>query len=302
MGYVLEEARVAAQVVLGRIPVPRIRSTKFPGGETVPVLGQGTWRMGEDTRKRESEVAALRTGIDLGMTLIDTAEMYASGGAERVVGEAIAGRRDQVFVVTKFYPQNATREGMAAACDRSLRRLDTEQIDLYLLHWRGDVPLKETLAGFEDLLEAKKIRYAGVSNFDVDDMMELARLKGGLERIVTNEVLYNLERRGIEWDLLPWMRKRHRPIIAYSPVEEGLLAHPHHVLKKVAERHDATPAQIALAWVIRDDGVIAIPKAAEVKHLRENRGAADIKLTKRDLEELDESFPAPGGKKPLETR
>jgi len=282
--------------------VPRIRSTKFPGGETVPVLGQGTWRMGEDKRKRESEVAALRTGIDLGMALIDTAEMYASGGAERVVGEAIAGRRDQVFIVTKFYPQNATREGMAAACDRSLRRLDTEQIDLYLLHWRGDVPLKETLAGFEDLLEAKKIRYAGVSNFDVDDMMELARLKGGLERIVTNEVLYNLERRGIEWDLLPWMRKRHRPIIAYSPVEEGLLAHPHRALKKVAERHDATPAQIALAWVIRDDGVIAIPKAAEVKHVRENRGAADIKLTKRDLEELDESFPSPDGRKPLETR
>jgi diketogulonate reductase-like aldo/keto reductase len=295
-------AQVAAQVVLGRIPVPRIRSTKFPGGETVPVLGQGTWRMGDDTRKRESEVAALRTGIDLGMTLIDTAEMYASGGAERVVGEAIAGRRDQVFVVTKFYPQNATREGMAAACDRSLRRLDISQIDLYLLHWRGDVPLKETLAGFEDLLEAKKIRYAGVSNFDVDDMMELARLKGGLERIVTNEVLYNLERRGIEWDLLPWMRKRHRPIIAYSPVEEGLLAHPHPVLKRVAERHDATPAQIALAWVIRDDGVIAIPKAAEVKHVRENRGAADIKLTNRDLEELDESFPPPDGKKSLETR
>jgi len=283
-------------------PVPRIRSTKFPGGETVPVLGQGTWRMGEEKKKRASEIAALRTGIDLGMTLIDTAEMYANGGAERVVGEAIAGRRDQVFVVTKFYPENATREGMAAACDRSLRRLDISQIDLYLLHWRGDVPLKETLAGFEDLLEAKKIRYAGVSNFDVDDLMELARLKGGLERVVTNEVLYNLERRGIEWDLLAWMRKRHRPIIAYSPVEEGLLAHPHPVLKRVAERHKATPVQIALAWVIREDGVIAIPKAADPKHVRENRGAADIKLTKRDLEELDESFPPPDGKKPLETR
>ena len=268
----------------------------------MPVLGQGTWRMGEDKRKRASEVAALRTGIDLGMTLIDTAEMYANGGAERVVGEAIAGRRDQVFVVTKFYPQNATREGMAAACDRSLRRLDIEQIDLYLLHWRGDVPLKETLAGFADLLEAKKIRYAGVSNFDVDDVTELARLKGGLERIVTNQVLYNLERRGIEWDLLPWMRKRHRPVIAYSPVEEGLLTHPHPVLKGVAERHDATTAQVALAWVIRDDGVVAIPKAADPKHVRENRGAADIKLTKRDLDELDESFPAPEGRKPLESR
>jgi diketogulonate reductase-like aldo/keto reductase len=282
--------------------VTRIRSTKFPGGETVPVLGQGTWRMGEDKKKRASEVAALRAGIDLGMTLIDTAEMYANGGAERVVGEAIAGRRDQVFVVTKFYPQNATRDGMSAACDRSLRRLDIAQIDLYLLHWRGDVPLKETIAGFEDLLDAKKIRYAGVSNFDVDDMTELARLKGGLERVVTNEVLYNLERRGVEWDLMPWMRKRHRPIVAYSPVEEGLLAHPHPVLKRVAERHDATPVQVALAWVIREDGVIAIPKAADPKHVRENRGAADIKLTKRDLEELDESFPPPGGKKPLETR
>jgi diketogulonate reductase-like aldo/keto reductase len=280
----------------------RIRSTTLPSGETVPVLGQGTWRMGEDKSKRAREVAAMRTGIELGMTLIDTAEMYANGGAERVVGEAIAGQRDQVFVVTKFYPQNATRERMAAACDRSLRRLGIEQIDLYLLHWRGDVPLKETLAGFEDLLEAKKIRQAGVSNFDVDDMTELARLKNGLARIVANEVLYNLERRGSEWDLLPWMRKRHRPIIAYSPVEEGLLGHPHPVLKRVAERHEATPAQIALAWVIREDGVIAIPKAADLKHLRENRGAADIKLSKRDLEELDESFPAPDGKKPLEAR
>jgi diketogulonate reductase-like aldo/keto reductase len=258
--------------------------------------------MGEDKSKRNNEIAALRTGIELGMTLIDTAEMYADGGAEGLVGEAIADRRGQVFIVTKFYPHNATRERMAAACDRSLRRLAIDQIDLYLLHWRGDVPLKETLAGFDDLLEAKKIRYAGVSNFDVDDMSELARLKDGLDRIVANEVLYNLERRGIEWDLVPWMRKRHRPVIAYSPVEEGLLAHPHHALKRLAERHDATPAQIALAWVIREDGVIAIPKAADVKHVRENRGAADIRLTKRDLEELDESFPPPDGKKPLEMR
>ena len=288
--------------MLDRSRMSRIRSTKLPSGEAVPVLGQGTWRMGEDRSKRTKEVAALRTGIELGMTLIDTAEMYADGGAERVVGEAMAGVRDQVFVVTKFYPQSATRDRMAAACDRSLRRLDVEQIDLYLLHWRGDVPLEETLAGFDDLLGAKKIRYAGVSNFDVDDLTELARLKGGLERIVTEEVLYNLERRGIEWDLLPWMRKRHRPIIAYSPVEEGLLAHAHPVLKRLAERHDATPVQVALAWVIREDGVVAIPKAADPKHVRENRGAADIKLTKRDLAELDESFPPPNGKKPLEMR
>jgi diketogulonate reductase-like aldo/keto reductase len=282
--------------------VPRIRTTTIPGGETLPVLGQGTWRMGDDPSKRKTEVAALRLGIDLGMTLIDTAEMYANGGAEKVVGEAIAGQRERVFIVTKFYPQNATRERMAAACDRSLRRLDVAQIDLYLLHWPSEVPLKETLAGFEDLLEAKKIRYAGVSNFDVDGMTELGRVKNGLERVVTNEVLYNLERRGIEWDVLPWMRKRHRPVIAYSPVEEGLLTGSHPVLKRVAERHAATPAQVALAWVIREDGVIAIPKAANSKHVRANRGAADIKLTKRDLEELDESFPPADGKKPLETR
>ena len=280
----------------------RLRTTKLPSGEALPVLGQGTWRMGENARARKTEVAALRLGIDLGMTLIDTAEMYADGGAERIVGEAISGRRDDVFVVTKFYPQNATRGRMAAACERSLTRLATDRIDLYLLHWRGDVPLKETLAGFDALLRSQKIRYAGVSNFDVEDLAELARLKEGLQRIVTNEVLYNLERRGIEWDLIPWMRRRHRPIIAYSPVEEGLLAHPHPVLTAVAKRHDATPAQIALAWVIREDGIIAIPKAARTAHVRENRGAADIRLSKRDLEELDESFPQPEGKKPLETR
>ena len=280
----------------------RLRTTKLPSGEALPVLGQGTWRMGENARARKTEVAALRLGIDLGMTLIDTAEMYADGGAERIVGEAISGRRDDVFIVTKFYPQNATRERMAAACERSLTRLATDRIDLYLLHWRGDVPLRETLAGFDALLRSQKIRYAGVSNFDVEDLEELAQLKEGLQRIVTNEVLYNLERRGIEWDLIPWMRKRHRPIIAYSPVEEGLLAHPHRVLTAVAKRHDATPAQIALAWVIREDGIIAIPKATHAAHVRENRGAADIRLNKRDLEELDASFPPPEGKKQLETR
>ena len=283
-------------------PMTRLRATTLPGGEKLPVLGQGTWRMGEDASKRAAEAAVLRLGIDLGMTLIDTAEMYGDGGAERVVGAAIVDRRDDVFIVTKFYPQNATRERMTAACERSLRRLGTDRIDLYLLHWRGDVSLKETLSGFDDLLRAQKIRYAGVSNFDVADMDELARLKDGLARVVTNEVLYNLERRGVEWDLIPWMRKRHRPVIAYSPIEEGLLAHPHPVLKAVAERHDATPAQVALTWVIREDGVIAIPKAARMAHVRDNRGAADIRLTKRDLAELDESFPPPDDKHPLATR
>src|SRR2546427_2307752 len=238
----------------------RLRTTKLASAQALPVLGQGTWRMGENARARKTEVAALRLGIDLGMTLIDTAEMYADGGAERIVGEAVSGRRDEVFIVSKFYPQNATRERMAVACERSLKRLGSDRIDLYLLHWRGDVPLRETLAGFDALLRAQKIRYAGVSNFDVDDMEELTRLKGGLQRIVTNEVLYNLERRGVEWDLLPWMRKRHRPVVAYSPVEEGLLTHPHHALQRVAERHEATAGPPAPARGSSEDGGIARPQ------------------------------------------
>jgi diketogulonate reductase-like aldo/keto reductase len=283
--------------------VTPIRKAAIPGGDSVPVLGQGTYRMGEDADKRRSEVSALRTGLELGMTLIDTAEMYADGGAERVVGEAIAGRRDEVFLVTKFYPRNATRERMRAACDRSLKRLGTDRVDLYLLHWRGDVPIRETLDGFEDLIQQQKIRYAGVSNFDVDDLEELARLKDGLRGIVTDQVLYNLERRGAEFDLISWCRQRHRPIMAYSPLEEGLLSHKAHpVLREIAERHEATAAQIALAWVIRDDDVIAIPKASRAAHVRENRGAADIRLTKGDLEALDGSFPPPSGRRPLEVR
>ena len=280
-----------------------IRTATLPGGERVPVLGQGTYRMGEDPERRRSEVNALRTGIELGMTVIDTAEMYADGGAERVVGEAIAKRRDEVFLITKFYPQNATRERMRAACERSLKRLGTDRIDLYLLHWRGDVPLRETLAGFDELLAEGKIRYAGVSNFDVDDLDDLTRLKDGLRRIVTDQVLYNLLRRGIEESVLPWCRQRRRPIIAYSPLEEGLLSHrAHPALAEVAERHNATAAQIALAWVIGHDDVIAIPKTSRVARVRENRGAADIRLTQRDRDALDESFPAPQARVPLETR
>ena len=285
-----------------------MRTTPLPGGEELPLLGQGTWRMGEDRDKRRAEVDALRTGIEL-----DTAEMYADGGAERVVAEAIRGRRDDVFIVSKFYPQNATPERMRAACERSLKRLGTDRIDLYLLHWRGDVPLRKTLDGFAQLQREEKIRYAGVSNFDVADLEEVARLKDGLELVMTNEVLYNLEKRGVEYDLVPWMRKRHRPLIAYSPVEEGLLAGDTHVtLVEIAARHDATPVQVALAWVmrhgdalawvIREDAVIAIPKAAKPAHVRENRGALEIKLTARDLEELDASFAPPGERTPLATR
>ena len=280
-------------------PVP---TTVLPGGERVPLLGIGTWRMGEGRGKRRDEVAALRTAIELGMSLIDTAEMYASGGAEEVVGEAIAGRRDEVFVVSKFYPQNAEPERMARACERSLKRLGTDRIDLYLLHWRGDVPLRKTLDGFARLLEEGKIRYAGVSNFDVSDMDELFALDDG-KRVVTDQVLYNFSRRGPEVELLPWLRKRHRPLMAYSPLEEGLLTHREHpALKTVAERHDATAAQVALAWVIRNGDVIAIPKTSRVARVREARAAADLRLSARDLEILDGSFPAPTGPVPLDTR
>src|SRR2546430_4670060 len=200
-----------------------MRQVELPGGDRVAALGQGTYRMGEDRGARRREVAALRTGIELGLTAIDTAEMYADGGAERVVGEAIEGRRDDVFVITKVYPWNATRDGMAKACERSLKRLGTDRIDLYLLHWRGDVPLRETVDAFQALIQAGRIRHAGVSNFDVDDLEELARLKAGLEGIVADEVMYNLEHRGIEQDLIGWGRKRKSAAIAYSPVEEGLL-------------------------------------------------------------------------------
>jgi diketogulonate reductase-like aldo/keto reductase len=280
-----------------------MRKTAIPGGEKLPLLGQGTWRMGEKPDRRRGEIAALRCGIEMGMTLIDTAEMYADGGAERVVGDAIEDQRDDVFVVTKFYPQNATREKMRAACERSLRRLRTDRIDLYLLHWRGDVPLRETIDGFRALIDEGKIRYAGVSNFDVSDMDELARLKDGMDTIATNEVLCNLERRGIEFDLLPWMRKRHRPVIAYSPIEEGLLTgRGHAVLTEVADRHGATVAQVALAWVIRDGDVIAIPKSSKVAHVKENAGAMDVRLTARDLEDLDGSFAPPDERTPLATR
>jgi diketogulonate reductase-like aldo/keto reductase len=280
-----------------------MRTVELPGGERIPVLGQGTYRMGEDGAARRREVAVLRTGIELGLTVIDTAEMYADGGAERVVGEAIARRRDDVFVISKVYPWNATRAGMARACERSLRRLGTDRVDLYLLHWRGDVPLGETLEGFRELIRAQRIRYAGVSNFDVDDLEDVARRKDGLAGIVANEVLYNLERRGIEYDLLGWCRQRKRAVIAYSPIEEGLLTTSNHVaLRAVAERHGVTAAQVALAWVIREPGVVAIPKAASTAHVRENAGAAGVRLTKRDLDELDASFPPPDEKLPLSTR
>jgi diketogulonate reductase-like aldo/keto reductase len=278
--------------------VETLRMIDLPGGETIPCLGQGTWGFAEDPRRRATEVAALRHGVDLGLTVIDTAEMYADGGAELLVGEAIGDRRDDVFLVSKVLPFHATAEGTVAACVRSLRRLETDWIDLYLLHWRGSVPLAETLEGFRRLLDAGAIRSWGVSNFDLADLRELTSLPGG-DAVQTNQVLYNLARRGIEWDVLPACRRRGVPVMAYSPFERGrMLGHP--VLEAVAARHDATPAQVALAWVLRDDGVGAVPKASTPEHVEQNRAAAALRLTGEDLETLDTAFPAPSGPRPLE--
>jgi len=282
----------------------KIRTLRLPTGRPIPVLGQGTWRMGEDPAKRQSEIDALRLGLDLGMTLIDTAEMYGDGAAEELIGEAIAGRRAEVFLVSKVYPHNATRRGAVEACERSLRRLVTDYLDLYLLHWRGAVPLAETLEAFQLLKQAGKIRDYGVSNFDTDDMEEAFSLPGG-EEIVTNQVLYNLVHRGIERDLLPWCRGRGLPIMAYSPIghsaSEQRKMFDRSQLKLIARRHHATPAQVALAWLLQRD-VIAIPKASNPEHVRENRGALDLILAKKDLEELDQAFPVPCKKVPLEVK
>jgi diketogulonate reductase-like aldo/keto reductase len=259
--------------------------------------------MGEDPTRRQSEIAALRLGLDLGMTLIDTAEMYGEGAAEELVGEAIADRRAEVFLVTKVYPHNATRRGAVEACGRSLRRLKTNYIDLYLLHWRGDVPLSETLEAFQELKEKGRIRDYGVSNFDVDDMEEASVLRGG-DEIATDQVLYNLAHRGIEWDLIPWCRARRIPIMAYSPVghksaeQKRMLGHAH--IRSIATRHDATPAQVALAWLLHQPDIVAIPKASRPEHVRENRAALEIELTDGDIKELDKAFPPPDRKIPLE--
>ncbi len=259
--------------------------------------------MGEDPSQRPAEIAALRLGFDLGMNLIDTAEMYGEGGAEEVVGEAILGRRADVFLVSKVYPHNATRRGVVAACERSLRRLKTDYIDVYLLHWRGDVPLSETLDAFQQLKHEGSIRDYGVSNFDVADMEEAMALPGG-EQIASNQVIYNLMHRGIEWDLLPWSRKRGIPIMAYSPVGNNLVAQKqmfgHPTIKSIAARHNAPPVQIALARLLREPDVVAIPKALRPEHLRENRGALDIELTDDDIRELDQAFPPPNRRIPLE--
>ena len=280
------------------LEVTTVRTTTLPSGEAIPVLGQGTWGMAERKHPREQEIQALRVGLDLGMTLIDTAEMYASGGAEKLVGEAIAGRREQVFLVSKVLPHNASRGGTANACERSLRRLNTDHLDLYLLHWREQIPLEQTISAFEALHRDGKIRYWGVSNFDLSDMDELESLPGG-NAGATDQVLYNLQRRGIEYDLLPWCQQHQIPILAYSPIEQGrMIDHP--TLREIAERHEATPSQVALAWVLSQDKVVAIPRAGVAEHVRENRGSLDIRLTSADLAELDRDFSPPSGPQPLE--
>src|SRR5882724_6103745 len=279
------------------VPMTAIPTISLPGGETVLALGQGTWHMGESANRRAREIAALRAGLDLGMSLIDTAEMYAGGGAEGLVAEAFAGRRGKIFIVSKVLPENATRRGTIAACERSLKRLKTDHIDLYLLHWRGGPALADTLAAFAALIEDGKIRHWGVSNFDTDDMEELWGLDG--DGCATNQVLYNLSRRSIEYELVPACRNRHIPIMAYSPIEQGRLLR-HAALKDIASRHNATPAQIALAWLLRQDGTIVIPKSAEIARVRENRDATNVQLGEADLAALDRAFPPPKAPRPLE--
>src|SRR5215831_17024785 len=276
-----------------------MKTVSLPDGQRVPALGQGTWRMGENKTARVTEVAALRLGIELGMALIDTAEMYGDGGAEEIVAEAIRGQRSHVFVVTKVYPYNASRSELAKACERSLKRLRIDAIDLYLLHWRERTPrLQETVETFEKLRVAGKIKRWGVSNFDVDDMKELLSLEHG-RKCAANQVLYNLQNREIEFNLLPWSQTNKIPIMAYSPVGHSGELLKNSMLRKIANRHNATPAQIALAWVSRQPNVIAIPRASTEAHVRDNAASLKIKLTKEDLADLDRKFPPPKAKKSL---
>ncbi|HET7159326.1 MAG TPA: aldo/keto reductase [Burkholderiales bacterium] len=267
-------------------------------GERIPALGQGTWHIGDHAHTRAEEIATLQLGLDLGATLIDTAEMYGEGDSEALIGAALAGRRDEVFIVSKVYPHNAGRRAMASACERSLRRLRTDRLDLYLLHWSGSVPLVETVEAFSALQKAGKIRHWGVSNLDLKEMKTLTSLSDG-RAVQTDQVLYNLSRRGIEWDLLPWLRKRNIPVMAYSPFEEGrLLRDPR--LIDFARRYGMTPAQAALAWLLAADDVIVIPKAATRAHLEHNMAAADIRLTDVQRAELDRLFAPPSGARALE--
>lgn len=275
----------------------------FSHSTPIPAIGQGTWYMGENAAQRRQEVAALQRGIDLGLTLIDTAEMYAEGGAEKVVGEAIRGRRDEVYLVSKVYPWNAGGQKAQAACEASLKRLGTDYLDLYLLHWRGNIPFEDTIAAMESLMAQGKIGRWGVSNLDADDMQTLEALQGGKE-CATNQVLYHLGSRGIEYDLLPWCAERHMPVMAYCPLAQAgrlrddLMNDP--TVNAIAHDKGVTAAQVLLAWVIRRPGVLAIPKASTIKHVEENAAALDVKLTAQDIEQLDAAFPPPRRKMPLD--
>ncbi len=275
-----------------------MKTVALPSGERVPALGQGTWNMGDRPAQRASELAALRLGLDRGLTLIDTAEMYGDGRSESLVAEAIAGRRDEVFLVSKVLPQNASARGTAAACEASLNRLRTDRIDLYLLHWRGGVSFAETLGALGKLKAAGKIRHYGVSNLDLDDMREFHALEGGAG-VATNQLLYNLTRRGIEYDLLPWLREKRIPVMAYSPLEQARLlkARP---LAAFAARYGMTPAQAALAWLLAQPEVIVIPKSGDTARVEENFGALGHALTAAQLAELDAAFPPPKGPRALE--
>ena len=274
------------------------RTTRI-ANEAVPALGQGTWQLGDRRARRQQEIAALRRGIDLGLTLIDTAEMYGNGASEELVAEAIAGWRDEIFLVTKVLPGNASsRKKILACCEQSLRRLLTDRIDLYLLHWRSGEDLPATVDTFNELVHAGRIRHWGVSNFDVQDLDELRSLPGG-DAVACNQVLYNLTRRGIEFDLLPGTRKPPLNVMAYTPIEQGQIL-GHATLEAIAGRHGATPVQIALAWVIRHDNVLAIPRTGSTAHVEENAGAMQVRLTAEDLQEIDAAFPPPTRKRPLE--
>jgi diketogulonate reductase-like aldo/keto reductase len=275
-----------------------VKAVPLPAGDVMPAFGMGTWRIGDRAATREEELATLRLGLDSGVTLIDTAEMYGTGRAEELVAEAIAGRREEVFLVDKVRPSSASRRGTISACHRSLRRLRTNCIDLYLLHWRGAVPLAETIEGFMQLQQSGEIRHYGVSNLSLEEMQELQSIPGGAE-VQTDQVLYNLARRGIEWDLLPWLRGHHLPVMAYSPLDEGRLLHSPD-LARFAHRHGCTPAQAALGWLLAKDDVVVIPKTSRRERLKENLGALEQPLTRAQLLELERAFPAPSAPRPLE--
>ncbi|OED08843.1 aldo/keto reductase [Burkholderia sp. A2] len=275
-----------------------IATVVLPNGETIPKLGMGTWEMGERPARRADEIAALREGVELGMTLVDTAEMYGDGATEELVGDALAGLRDDVFLVSKVYPHHASRHGIVAACDASLKRLRTDRVDLYLLHWRGSVPLAETVEGFDALQRAGKIRHWGVSNFDTADMAELVDEAGG-GACATNQILYNIARRGPEFDLLPWLADHRIPAMAYSPVDHGRLP-KRSPLDEIARLRGVSVMRVALAWVLAQPGVFAIPKASRIEHVRDNRAALDVVFSDDERAQLDAYFRPPRSKRALE--